>query len=568
MIDRNYAAIAHQYARDILSGKILACKWVKLAAERHQRDLARAAAGKFPYVFNEAKANRACRFIELLPYPTAFFQDPPSPTLQLEPWQIFFVALLFGWVHRSDASKYRFTEFFFTVARKNAKSTLGAAIALYKFLEENERGSQVFFGAANREQANEVGFIVALAMIENSPELCEHYSLKANKKSITKPGDRTAVMRAIIGKPGTGANVHCAIIDEYWEHLTELQYRAMRTGTRSRKNPLIGILTTAGDNLVGPCRKKQDVSEQILEQIIEDEQCFVLIYTLDEGDDYRDIRLAIKANPNFGVSVDPEAVRGDITRAKNTPSEEPGVKTLCFNIWVNDAAPWIRVEDWKACADPSLELEQFDGEKCIPGLDLADVCDLASKVRMFTREIEGAQHFYLFGVHYLNEARIREKRNQHFATWADQGYITQTPGVTTSYPLMLEGLMDDCSRFLITEVAYDPHHAGPLLQFCCEDGRWDQSIELVKILPQYAVLSPAMKEFEKAVLERRIHHNGDPVLAWSIANTIAKPVSRDNIVPDKRRNELKIDPTIAALNAFIRMNGAPGESLAKSVDAW
>lgn len=553
--ERDYASIANQYADDIVKGRILACKWTILACKRHQADLAKARAGLFEYVFDSAKAARVCYFIEGLPYPSAFFRTPDSATITLEGWQVFNTASIFGWVKRDEPARYRFREAFLSMARKNAKSTWAAGVADYKFAAEDEHGAQVFFGAASREQAMDIGFTPALAMIQGTPELCDAFGLKANKKSVTKPGDPTAVMKPIVGKPGDGASPHCAVLDEFHEAKTDHQRQAMKTGMGARKNPLLLEITTAGFDLASPCRSLQDYAEKVLDGIIEDERFFANIYTLDEGDDYTDVSVAIKANPNLGVSVDPDYLQAQITAALNSASEQPGIKTKNFNLWVADKNPWIRVEDWKACADSTLRLEDFVGEECFIGLDLADVCDLASKMRLFERTIEGAQHFYLFGEHSLNEVRVNEKRNAHFQTWAAQGHLKATPGNTTSYPLIMQGLLEDCEKFVVREVDYDAHHAGPLVQFVEEHESWDQGAEFVKITPNVEFFTPAMREFEKAVLERRVHHTGDPVLTWSVSNTICRPRGFGNIMPDKKRAELKIDPTTATLNAFGRANG-------------
>jgi phage terminase large subunit-like protein len=563
--ERDYAEIAHKYAADVISGRILACKWTILACQRHQRDLARSRAGLFDYVWNPAKAARVCEFIEGLPYPSAFFKAPDADTITLEPWQIFNTASLFGWVDRGDPTRYRFREAYITMARKNAKSTWGACIAIYKFTAENEVGAQVFFGASSREQAGDVGLTPALAMIADTPDLLEAFGLRVGKKSITKRGDRTAVMKAIIGKPRDGQHPHCAVVDEYHEHQDDTQYQAMKNGMGARKNPLLLVITTAGYDLESPCRKLQDMAEQVLEGLMENERLFINIYTLDEGDEYTDLSVAGKASPNLGVSIDPEYLKSQITSALNTPSNEPSVKTKNFNLWVANKNPWIRIEDWKACEDTSLKLEDFEGEEMYDGLDLADVCDLASKMRIFRRMIGDELHFYLFGEHYLNQARVQEKRNVHLANWAKDGWLIETPGNTTSYKIIMDGILEDCCRFLVQEVPYDPHHAGPLVQFIQADAKWDQGAEFVEILPRYELFSPAMKEFEKAVLEHRVHHDGDPVLTWCICNTIAKTVARDCIVPDKKRKELKIDATIATLNAFMRAN-VPTENGGPDID--
>jgi phage terminase large subunit-like protein len=547
------AALALQYAEQVVAGEIVACKQVRQACARHLRDLERSERGELPFVLSPSAVGRVCKFVEALPHPKGEWKAR-GETIKLEPWQCFILVSIFGWVERADPTRRRFQEADIFVPRKNAKSTIAAAIALYMFAADSEAGAEVYFLATSKEQATDLGFTPAVTMAEASPAYLKAFGVKVNKKSLTKPTDRAAVLKPLIGKPGDGHSPSAALVDEYHEHTTPVAYNAMKTGRGARRNPLLIVITTAGTDLASPCRQQQDYAEQVLDGTFENERLFCIIYTIDPEDDWTSELALRKANPNYGVSVDPVSLRNDQLEARDSAHKQAIYKTKHLNVWLNNATPWINPEEWKACADPELKLDDFAGEECCIGLDLADRIDLASKAYCFTREIDDARHFYLFGRHYQNEYRIEQAKSIPYAGWVEQGWVVQTPDNVTSYPVIADELVEDTKNFIVREVPHDPHHAGPLVQFIQVRDDWDQAAEFVEVQQNVNNFSPAMKEFEAAVLQRRIHHNGDPVLAWGIANCIARLVSRDLIVPDKKRAENKIDPAVASLMAFMRAN--------------
>ncbi|HEX9813299.1 MAG TPA: terminase large subunit, partial [Burkholderiales bacterium] len=324
---KDYASIATQYARDVVDGQILACKWVRLACARHLRDLERDAAG-WRYTWNpELKtadeldehgnvvhdgklhrpADRWCHLIELLPHIKGEWAARRE-RIRLEPWEVFFVASIFGWIDReTNRRRIRVADLF--VPRKNSKSTLAAAIGLGMLTIDGEFGAEVYTGATSEGQAREV-FDPARLMAEQSPDFRSLFGVLVRASSITIPS-KNCKFEPIIGKPGDGASPSCAIIDEYHEHPTEDLYDTMRTGMGARAQALTLVITTAGDDIAGPCYTHQEELQQILEGVIEDEQRFGVIYTLDVDDDgkledWTTPEALVKANPNFNVSIDAE----------------------------------------------------------------------------------------------------------------------------------------------------------------------------------------------------------------------------------------------------------------------
>lgn len=566
--ERDYAAIAHEYARSVVAGEVPACQQVIQACKRHQSDLRRSNAGEFPFVFSAESAARVCKFVEALPHIKGKWARARE-LIRLEPWQIFFVASVFGWVEREDPSHYRFTEAALFVPRKNGKSTLDAGITLYKFAADDEAGAEVYFGAASREQAEDVGFAPAREMAERTPALCKAFGIKVHLKSLRKPGD-AAVMKPVIAKPGDGQNPSCVAVEEYHQHASDWLVEAMKTGMGARDNPLLLYITTAGVDRSGPCFALQQELEKILAGQLENDRVFPLIYTIDEGDDWKSLDALIKANPNWEVSINQRKVLADQKAALQSPRKQASFKTKHLNVWVNAAVGWMNMEKWDAQADPSLRLEEFRGTDCFIGLDLADRVDFASKVRIFPREnvVDGKRHFYAFASHYLNQQAIDDARGDNYRRWEAESRLIATPGNITDYVRISDDLVSDCSEYIVREIPHDPHHAAPLIQFAQAREDWDQGVECVAITQSFQFFSSALKECEAAIFEGRLHHDGDPVLAWMISNVVCKRDRRDNLFPEKQRPENKIDGAMALFMAFYRAWLAPSALPVSKIEIW
>lgn len=282
---------ALQYAEDVVSGRILACKWVRLACQRHLRDLERQEDDAWPYWYDPRAAERVCKLIELLPHTKgkwAARHRGKSNLIVLEPWQCFIVCVLYGWMKKepNDDGRYlrRFQLAYMAVPRKNGKSQLVAALGLYHLAADGEPGAEVYCGATSKDQAHEV-FRPAKRMAES--EVTEGFrrslGVEVAAESIFVP--RTgSFFRALIGKPGDGSSPSCYICDEFHEHKDSEQYDTMRTGQGAREQPITLVITTAGENIGSPCHLLQQDIEKILEGTITDaaaEETFGIIWTID-----------------------------------------------------------------------------------------------------------------------------------------------------------------------------------------------------------------------------------------------------------------------------------------------
>lgn len=526
------------YIHAVLCGDIPSGEWVYKACARHVSDMERECA----YVFDEAKALKAIRFIELLPH-TKGKWAAKRERLRLEPWQRFAVGSLFGWVHKVSGLR-RFREAYIEVARKNGKSQLAAGIGLYMLVADGEHGAEVYSGATTEKQAWEV-FRPARLMAKNTPALLEHYGLEVNASNLLRLQDLSR-FEPLIGNPGDGASPSCAIIDEYHEHKSSTQYDTMQTGMGSREQPLLLAITTAGANIGGPCYEKRLEAQKVLGKVFDNDGMFALIYTLDPGDDWRDEKNWIKANPNLGVSLNYEYLAAQVAGAIRSPAKQSATKTKHFNQWVGARNAWVNMEHWHAAGDSTLTIESLGDAPCIVALDLATRIDLAVRGSLFYRDLEGVRHYYWFPHFYLPEGALLEAKNSsNYEGWAAAGHIELMDGEETSYAEIEEQVKS--VPYAVSEVVYDPWQATQMAQNLRAEG-----VNAVEIKNITANMSPGMKELEGALASGRFHHDNNPVMTWCASNVTAKPDAKDNVFPRKELPENKIDGMVALIMAMGR----------------
>lgn len=561
---RNYAAIATQYACDIVEERIVACKWVKLACKRHLNDLERVGTDEFPYIFDADLAARACKYKEKLPHTKGKWLRPPAGQrnrMHLEPWQIFNTASIFGWAH-GESRLRRFSEAYISVARKNGKTADAVGTGLYLLTADDEPGAEVYCAANSLDQAMEV-FRPARMTVEALPDLKRVYHLEVNKLSIARLDDGGR-FRPLVGIARDGSSPHGTIIDEFHEAISADQYNSNKNGMMSREQPLMYVITTAGVTVDGPCFNLELEIKRILDGLIPNDGIFGIIYTLDDGDDWRDLECLKKSNPNYGVSVIPERFQRALRDAIQQPGKQPEFVTKNANVWRNSGTQWISPEVWAACADLSLKIEDFKGEACFEGDDLAAKIDLASRCRIFRRDIESKAHYYLFWKNYVPEATVVDGMHAHYERWVRQ----ERPGgpalIAHKGPeIQLEMIKQDIEAELAFYprkcIAFDEYNARQMQQMLATMLPDDVCISIPQ---QVKYLSDPMKEIEAAALAGRLHHDGDPVAAWAVSCVLVREDHNGNVFPRKERNgRSKIDPVSAMLNGMNRaMIGEPSNS--------
>lgn len=537
-----YVESATTYARQVVAGEIPAAKWTRLACQRQLDDLVRVTSDEWPWVFVGDLAARPCEFIELLPHIKGKWARERK-LITLEPWQCFVLTTTFGWVHR-DTGMRRFREAYIEVPRKNAKSTLSSGLALYMLAADGEQGAEIYSAATTRDQARIV-FDDARVMAERSPDLRTYCGVAILQHSITVAA--TASKFAPLAAEGStldGLNVHFAVIDELHAHRTRAVYDVIDTARGAREQSLLWNITTAGTDRSGICYARRTHITKILDRVIDDPSSFGIIYTIDDADDPFDPSVWAKANPNWQISVLREDMEAAARKAAAMPSDLNNYLTKRLNVWVSGESAWMDMRAWERCADRSLQLADFAGERCWAGLDLAQKKDFAALVLVFQRE--GVWH--VFTRLYLNELAVQESGNAHLSGWARSGYVQVTDGDITDFDVVAEDLRSYCRQFDMQEIAFDPalsmYFAGKLIE---------EGLPLVEITQRALFFTPPLIQVENLVAERKLKFDGNPVMTWMVSNLVVK-VSKFNELraPTKERPENKIDGPMAMLMALGR----------------
>lgn len=544
-VESPYAYRAVQFAQDVVDGKIIQCRQIRRACQRFLDDI-----DGESWTYSTDQVWHVCNFAELLPHTKAGWATRRE-LITLEDWQVWVLAAIFGFTGNDELRKVR--EVFLLIPRKNGKSTLAAVIAIYMAFLDGEAGAEVWIGANSVDQA-EACFGPCRAMVQRTPELMKAYGIEVGAKRVHTPDG--SFISAMIAKPGDGSNPHCSILDEAHENDSSDQYDTMKTGMGSREQPLLITITTAGFNLAGPCRQRQLDAEAVLEGSVENDGLFAAIFTVDDGDDWRDFATWQKANPNIGVSVSEKYLRAQFSDALNKPSEKPSLLTKHLNVWQNSASGWLNQLDWVQCKS-ELTLEDLAGRPAFIGIDLSTRLDIAAVGVVV--EHESMPH--LFPFLFLPGGAIEGNKNASaYLKWIDAGHLIQTDGNALDFEVVQDKVMELAGMLDIRGVAYDQWQGEQMAQELAQRG----GMNVMKFVQTTGNFNPVMKHFEALVADKKLRHNDNPCLNWMASNISVKPNNRGLIFPLKPdgQEHLKIDGMVSMLMAVaIQMNeeGPPAE---------
>jgi len=530
---------AEQYIDDVLTGKQVACQWVRKACERHLHDLA--TGEERGLWFDREAAQIAIDFFSLLKHSKGEWAGTP---LRLEPWQQFHLWTLFGW--RRENGLRRFRTSYLEVARKNGKTTSAAGVGLYLMLADNEPGAEIYTAATKRDQAR-IAHSEATRMVKSSPHLRRVIRVVKDNLHIVD----TASKFEPVGRDADsldGLNIHGAIVDEVHAHKTREMWDILETATGARRQPMMFAITTAGFDRKSLCYELHEYTEKVLDGVVKDDSFFGLVYTLDEGDDWNDETVWVKANPNLGVSVKVDDLQRKAAKAREMPSALNAFLRLHMNIWTQAETRWIDPEKWTACGEP-VDADGLRGRICYGGLDLSSTTDITALVLVFPPEQEGDPYRALCRFWIPEDAMHERSRRDRvpYEAWVRQGYITATPGNVVDYEYIFEQVDQDAQRYDIKEIAFDRWGAARVSQVLTEQG-----MEMVQFGQGFASMNAPMKELEKLILARDIAHGGNPVLSWMAHNLVARQDPAGNLKPDKEASTEKIDGMVALLMGLDR----------------
>ena len=533
-----------KFIEDVVSGKLHIGNYARLAVERHLKDLQ---VNDWEYYFSEEKATRAFSFISALRHTKGEFA---GQRFNIQPFQEFFIKVLFGWQKKTGGRRFR--KAYLEIARKNGKTELAAAIAVYCFLLDNETGAEVYTAATTRDQAR-IAFDTAKVFLKNLKNDSKTFNKLVNvlKYNCNVPTTNTK-FESVSADADTldGLNPHCAIIDEYHAHKTSDVLEVMETGMGSRTQPLLLITTTAGFNRESPCYMYRKVMIDILEKRKIDESVFPLLFCLDEGDDWQDKKNWTKSNPNLGVTPYISYMDDQFQKALNEgAAKQIQFMTKNLNVWTTTSSVWISnsyIEQTRLKVDDDI----LYNKKCFAGLDLASTRDIAALVLCFPVQ-QGLDKPHIKSYFFCPEDNVRERSLSDgvpYVQWAQDGDIIMTDGNVTDYDFIKAKVIELTTKYKIECIAFDRWNASQLVIQLTNDGA-----NMKPFGQGFISMSAPTKEIEKMFLSNEITHDGNPVMEWMMTNVMLRFDPAGNIKIDKAKSTEKVDGPVAMVMAYAQI---------------
>src|ERR1035437_6304629 len=551
--ERDFVAVANSFAREAIADVDgdTHCKWIRLAASRYLKDRKRAAEKGGPFKFSPTHARKVCKVIEQLPHVEGKWK---TPTIVLHPAHVFFLVNLFGF--RSLDGTRRFTSALFAVARKNAKSTLAAAVLLYCLCYEPEPGPQVITAATTGDQARII-FNIARRMVEQTQDLREAFTLEVFASAIVnwQVGGNFKPINAHASTQD-GLNPSHVALDEIHAHKTHDLLNVLQSAAGARLNALWLYTTTEGYETPGPWPEMRHYAHQILSGLIEADHFFALIFALDEqvgdpgqpgfrpADEDFDASKWQKANSLMDVTP---ILEREITKAaadaKQVPGRHAEFKIKRLNRQAAAENTWLNIERWKRCNGP-VDLNFLEGKDCWAGMDGAATTDLFA-FRLVWR-VDGI--VYTWGRRWVPAEAVAQRTERGtvpYAGWVAAGLITQLPGNVIDYAMVERDIIELAHRFKPKVIAYDPWGIRDLLNRL----KADAELPIQEFRQGPKSYHPAMQETERLYLRGDLRHGGDAVLNWCASNVTPRRDENMNMAPDRKRSADKIDDACALFMA-------------------
>lgn len=581
--------IVHQYIDDVLSGRILACRYVKLACERHLKDLE--GQKERDLTFDGERAAHAVKFFSFLKLWKG--KEYKGKEFVLGPHMTFITWVLMGW-YRSDGTR-RFRMAYIEMGRKGSKSTFAGGLAAYFFVADKEEGAEVYTAAVKKDQAKIVWTNIRNLLRESG--FAEKINFYTHNLSITERNSKCEAL-ASESKSLDGLDTHFASLDELHAHQTREIYDLIVDSVGARRQPMIVMITTAGFNQEGICYETRQYVTQILKGTIKDDSFFGIIYTLDTARDWPDLKnseddwtnedLWVKACPGligvtrnglrYGLDDAGDPIPGYMTRiedlrdkariAMQMPSAQNNFLTKRLNIWTQQENRWIDLALWDRNNVRPIVEEQLRGRPCYGGIDLSSVSDLTIWAMLFPDETDRELIDILIRV-WCPEARLTDTRNKYrenYQAWKKQGYLFTTEGDAIDYDFIraqIAGTTDkdgnhiagDRDRFNIQSISVDRLFQGYEFSMKLDRdlGGSEKAPKVIACGMGYLSMAGPCQEFERRLLANKLNHGGNPILRWMADNVSVSTDPAGNKKPNKATSQGKIDGIIGILLGLDRI---------------
>ena len=531
----------YHYADQIRKGEIDVCVHVKNCVDRFFSDIEKSKQDDCEFYFDPEKAERFLRLVQRFKHVKG--ANWKSPYIIFEPWQCFIFMYLMGFMLKATKRR-RFRTAYVEVPRGNGKSAIVSQTGLYFLSLDKELGPEVVCAATKKDQARIVFDDARKMALSN-----KSFTLKTSTKVLAhtiihEPSGGIMKPIASDSKSLDGLNPSLIIGDETHEWRQEL-YGVLDSATAKRDDSLFFMISTAGLSTETIGHENHVYTKRVLAGEVEDDTWFGIIYTLDEGDDPYDENNWSKANPNWGVSVDPRNFEAKAKKSKETPVSKVNFLVKHLNQWQDAGDPFFNKEKYKQCKR-EIKLEDFYGQNCYMALDLASKIDLTAKSYVFKDTEAGKPFYYFFDKAWIPEARLRDSRNAKYEKWRDQGILTVFPGEVNDFEKIQESIyIDDNNNFRINAVHCDPWSANETIQRLQKE-----FIDVYEFRMTTGNLSEPMKKLDALIRELRMAHDGNELAQWNMFNVVARIDANENVFPRKEHARFKIDIAVSRIMAI------------------
>ena len=498
--------------------------------------------------YDKRRADFAVNFISMLKHTTGEWYGKP---FQLMPWQEQIVRDIFGVVGEDGYRQFRTA--YVEVGKKNGKSELAAAIALYLLFADGEAGAEVYSCAADINQASIV-FNTAKAMVEQCGDLNSLSKLVPSTKRIIFP-HTNSLYRVLSSetKSKQGFNVSGLIFDELFAQQTRELFDTMTKYTGdARRQPLYFLITTAGRDRTSICYEIHQKAQAVLDGSKIDPSFYPAVFGIEEGDDWNDETVWRRVNPSIGVTIPFETVQAAYKQAKQNPAEEMHFRQFRLNEWCNADIRWMPMDKWDACGE-DIDFDEYEGRDCYCGLDLSSTGDLTALVLVFP-PTHGDTKYTVMPFFWLPEDVIDLRtRRDHvpYTVWKKMGVFNTTEGNVVDYDYIVAFISKLSQQFKIREIAYDRYGAEKIRRDLEELGA-ENGFTVFPFGQGYISMSPPSKDLFQLVMEKKIRHARHPVLDWNMGNVIIDQDAAGNIKPNKQKSTEKIDGAVALVMGLAR----------------
>lgn len=524
------------YPFDVVDGKIIACEYVKLACKRFIKFLDRD-----DMYFSIEKVQRVINFISKLKHFTGQFANQP---FILQEWQKFLVMGIYGFYWKKNDLRVTRT-FILSIARKSGKSSLLSALALYHLIGDGEQNAEITIAANSSKQA-QILFTMAKKYLKSIDATDKYFKQYRDKILFEKTNSKIDFVSSD-PKRLDGKNCSMAVVDEIAASKTSEIYDVLESSMGSRSQPLMCCCSTRGFNQSGFYKELEDGAIQVLNDVKKDDSLFCLIYTLDKDDNWKAQKNWIKCQPGLNETVSIEFMKQQVVKAKNSPTQEISIRTKIFNQWMSSSTGWIPM-DYIYKASKPVNLEEYKGQFCYCGVDLAAVSDLTAISVLIPITEDNCDKYIFKSYAFLPESALENNVNsQMYKKFANQNYLITTQGNVTDYDEVTKKLQEINNICPIVKIFYDQWNAT---QWASD--ATSKNLPLEPFSQSIGSMNRPSKEIMRLLMsdDGRIIIDNNPVTIWCYSNCVAKYDINENLKIVKEQKQQKIDITISQIMAL------------------